>query len=483
MMSRKDAHKKRTNDGTKKRFWKTKKFKWMTAIVLVLLLTVSSVYAYYISHFLNAIQTPKDPLQKAVEVDKWSGTEPVNIVLFGVDNRNNDPHPRSDSILIASIDPTTKKAKVMSVMRDTWINIPEGNGMEKINAAFAIGGPDLAIKTLHELLQIPIHYYVKTDFQGFIGIVDALGGVDINVEKPLHYADDGVYDINLDAGMQHLDGEHALMYVRFRHDAMSDFARTDRQRKFLQAVADKMSSPATLLKIPKILESISPYIETNISTSDMIKLGMLAREVKKDDIQSMQVPKMEHLREGYAGGGQAVLIPNVYETQKDVYEFLGLDPTRLKEDPTKQPQEYYQENTPVVPSNPNIEPEKPDPTPPPKVDPPKEPANKPDTGTTTPGTGTGNQGGKTPGTGGTGGNTGGTTPGTGGTGGTTTPGKGTGGTGGTTPGTGGTGTGGGTTPGTGGTGTGGTGGTTPGTGTGTNPSTGGTTPAPTPTPK
>ncbi|MCX7570967.1 LCP family protein [Tumebacillus sp. DT12] len=409
MQSRRDRT--RPGSGQKKKFWQSRKFRWGLGIFLVLLLVIGLVYAYYINNFLNQIQVPKNPDQREVkEVEKWSGTDPVNIVLFGVDNRDNDKNPRSDSILIASIDPVTKKAKVMSVMRDTWVQIPEGYGKEKINAAFALGGPDLAIKTLKEFLQIPIHYYVKTDFQGFIGIVDALGGVEIDVEKPLHYNDDGVYDINLKQGLQRLDGQHALMYVRFRYDAMADFARTERQRKFLEAVANEISSPATLLKVPKLLEAIGPYIETNISKSDMVKLGMLAREVDSSALESMQVPPMETLREGTAGGGQSVLIPNIYETQVKVYEFLGLDPSKLDKTPNNQPSEYYQPE-PVVPDNPKIEPDTPTPT-------------VPETKEPTPGTGTG--GTKTPGTGT------GTTPGTGG--GTTTPGTG-GGT--TTPGTGG----------------------------------------------
>ncbi|MGZ4030904.1 MAG: LCP family glycopolymer transferase [Tumebacillaceae bacterium] len=449
-----------SSGGGKSRFWKTKKFKWIMAILAFLIVAVVGVYAYFIGHFLNAIQNPKSDQPKVVNADVWSGTDPVNIVLFGVDNRNNDPHPRSDSILIIHIDPVTKKAKVMSVMRDTWYNIPD-NGYEKINAAMAIGGPDLAIKTLKDFLKIPINYYVKTDFQGFEKIVDAIGGVTIDVEKPLHYADDGVYDINLDAGVQHLDGAHALMYVRFRHDAMSDFARTDRQRKFLAAVADQMETPATVLKLPTILQDVEPYIETNMTLDDMIKLGKLALTVDKNDLQSLQVPPMEDLKEGIAGGGQSVLIPNVYETQKAVYSFLGLDPSTLVEDTNKQPPQYYQPD-PVVPTNPNVKPDTPEP-----------PVKKP----VTPTPSTGGTGGKTPPS--TGGGTtpptngGGTTPPTNG-GGTKPPTNG----GGTTPPTNGGGTtpptnGGGTTPPTNG------GGTTPPTnGGGTTPPTngGGTTP-------
>lgn len=453
--------------GKKTRFWKTKKFKWTMISLLSILLIVIGIYAYAIGHFVNSIQVPKDKNQTPVQAETWTGTEPVNIVLMGVDNRDNDPHPRADSILVISVDPQTKKAKVMSVMRDTWYNIP-GFNFEKINAANALGGPDLQLKTLRDFLQIPLHYYVKTDFQGFIKIVDALGGVDIDVEKDLYYQDDGKYDINLKKGYQHLDGTHALQYVRFRHDELGDYNRTMRQRKFLQAVADEMSSTTGILKLPTILSDVEPYIETNMTSTDMLKLGKLMLSVDKSDIPQMQVPPRETSKDGWAGGGQAVILPDVYETQKKVYEFLGLDPSKLKKDTQSQPQEYYDPN-PVVPNNPNVKPDTPDQKPPVdpfKTDPGKQPTGgkdgtgsttKPGTGTGgTPGTGTGSE---TPGTG-----TGGGTPGTGTGGGT--PGTGTGGTPGTGTGGGTPGTGTGGTPGTG------TGGGTPGTGTGGTPGTG-----------
>ncbi|TCP52782.1 LytR family transcriptional attenuator [Tumebacillus sp. BK434] len=482
MESRKDKHQKpkksaKSTDLTKspasqsgkKRWWKTKGFKWTVGVIAILIVAIIGFYAYYIGSFLNDIQQgKKDPNQTLVEVEKWSGTDPVNIVLLGVDNRDNDEHPRSDSIVVVSINPKTKKAKVMSVMRDLWYKIPDDYGYEKINAAHALGGPDLTIRTLKDLLQIPIHYYAKTDFQGFIGIVDAVGGVEVDVEKPLHYADDGVYDINLEQGLQMLDGKKALMYVRFRHDALSDFARTERQRKFMVALADKMATPTALVKLPKILDAIKPYLETNITSGDMLKLGSLALEVDSSNIETLQVPPPDTFKSGWAGGGQSVLLPNVYEVRKAVYEFLGLDVSKIVEDEEDQPQEYYQPD-PVVPANPNVDPEPNQPAvDPDDVNPLPNGGTAPGGGTTTPGGGTTTPGGgtTTPGGGTTTPGGGTTTPG----GGTTTPGGGT-----TTPGGGTTTPGGGTTTPGGGTTTPGGGTTTPGGGT-TTPGGGTTTP-------
>jgi len=466
MMSRRDKHgRSRVGSGQRVRFWKTKQFKWSMITMLVLLVSTLGIYAYLFGNFVSNIQQEnKDNGDALVQVEEWSGKDRVNILLLGVDNRDNDTHPRADTMLIVSIDPVTKKANAMSVMRDTWYKIPDGYDFEKINAAHALGGPDLTIRTLKDMLQIPIHYYAKTDFQGFIKIIDALGGITIDVEKPLHYLDDGVYDIHLNAGVQKLDGTHALMYVRFRNDALGDFARTERQRKFLASLADEMSSASTILKLPSLLNAIEPYIETNMTMSNMIKLGRLALEVDGSDIETLQIPPRDALREGYAGGGQAVLIPNVYETRRQVYEFLGMDTSLVKEDKAVQPQEYYAKE-PVVPVNPKVDPVKPKPDPEKAQKPAEDKKDQPTDGTkpadgTKPTDGTKPSTGTTPGqpTDGT------TTPGTGGT----TPPAGGGGQ--TTPPTGGT-----TTPPTGGTTTppsGGTGGTT------TPPAGGGTTTPP-----
>ncbi len=202
---------------------------------------------------------------------------------MGGDSRGKEHDvPRSDTILVASIDPVTKRAHLMSILRDTYVDIP-GRGRDRINAAVSYGGPRLAMRTVSQLLGIPIQYYVYTDFEGFVAAVDAVGGIDIEVEKDMKYYDrsDGPeYAIDLKKGWQHLDGRKALQYVRFRHDALSDYARTERQRKFLIALARKMQSTTSLLKLPSIIDKVEPYVETNMTVSDMIKLGALALEAK-----------------------------------------------------------------------------------------------------------------------------------------------------------------------------------------------------------
>lgn len=322
-------------------------------IALLLLLAGIGYYTYAFLNFANNIQKSDSTkfgglLPKQVGLTdnnappKWEGKERVNILILGGDSRGgNNGVGRSDSIMIASIDPMTKKMHLFSILRDTYVKIP-GVGNDRINAAYAIGGPNLSMKTASDLLGIPIQYYVMTDFEGFIALVDAIGGIEIDVEKDMRYrdsADNHQYDINLKKGFQHLNGEQALQYVRFRHDALSDYARTERQRKFLKAVAEKMQTTGSLIRLPKILNSIDPYIETNLTTTDMLKLGALAYEAKAEGMVTKQIPPAELLVERRVGGAAVLSVDRnkLHSYMKSLFE--GRDPYAPEEKPATQTHE------------------------------------------------------------------------------------------------------------------------------------------------
>jgi len=259
---------------------------------------------------------------KEQEPPKWEGTDRVNILLLGGDSRGqskNEP-PRSDSLMLASFDPVTKKASLFSILRDTYVKIPE-HGSDRINSALALGGPNLSMKTVSDLLGIPVQYYVYVDFEGFIALIDKVGGIDFEVEKNMKYsdsADDHVYDIDLKKGEQHLDGKTALQYVRFRHDAMSDFSRTERQRNFLKAVATKLQTTTSLIKLPDIIESISPYIETNLSANDILKLASLGYNTTVTG--SEQLPPMELVEERKVRGASVLAVRDEDELKQFVQD-------------------------------------------------------------------------------------------------------------------------------------------------------------------
>jgi polyisoprenyl-teichoic acid--peptidoglycan teichoic acid transferase len=285
-----ESRKNRNQDVAKPKPPKRKRRKWLWVLFSILLIVAAGI-AYYIVDNIRAL----DQLQKAPDKSKftqfennanlqtppeWQGTERVNILFMGGDGRGsaspNEP-ARSDSMMVLSIDPVTKEAHLFSLLRDTYVDIP-GHGTGRANEAIEYGGYKLSMQMVSDLTGLQIQYYVYTEFEGFKSLVDAIGGIDIDVEKDMKYtdnADGNRYDIDLKKGYQHLDGDQALQYVRFRHDATSDFTRTERQRKFLSAVAVKMQNFGNITKLSSIIRSVSPYVETNLSADDMIKLGQL----------------------------------------------------------------------------------------------------------------------------------------------------------------------------------------------------------------
>ncbi|GEN35904.1 LCP family protein [Aneurinibacillus danicus] len=280
---------------------------------------IGAYYAYSFYSFTSKIQNPGT----ATSMPEWTGKERVNILLLGVDKRENEESTRSDSILIASIDPETKKAQLFSILRDSWVEIP-GYRKSRINTAYEIGGPELMAQTVENLTGLSIQYYITTDFKGFEKVVDALGGVDLYVEKDMEYylyEENGYYDILLKKGQQHLDGRKALQYARFRHDKMGDFSRTERQRKLLKALAEQATSKTSIWKIPSVLEAVSPYVTTNMSPTDMLRLANLAYKLDVKNLQTEQIPPANILREKTVNGAQ-VIDPREEKTKEYIQELL-----------------------------------------------------------------------------------------------------------------------------------------------------------------
>lgn len=290
---------------------RTKRKIWLYSIlgVVILIASIAAYYIYSIYSFADKIYVNPTHNQPSpviatdgtiptplaiIEPPEWSGDERINILLLGGDSRGvkSNAKPRSDTMMLVSIDPVTKSTHLFSLLRDTYVKIPQ-HGSNRLNAAITVGGPLLAMDTVHNLLDLPIHYYVYTDFEGFISLIDELGGIDFEVDKNMKRTDnrdDPRYNIKLEKGMQHLDGLTSLQYVRYRSDAMSDFARSDRQRKFLTAIADKLQQTTSLLKLPQLLNGIAPYIETSIPPSDLIKLARLGMKLDTSSLAGIQIP-------------------------------------------------------------------------------------------------------------------------------------------------------------------------------------------------
>lgn len=198
---------------------------------------------------------------------------PVNMALFAVDRRQDGDKVNSDVIMIVSIDQQSGKVKLSSIMRDTYVKI-DGHGMDKINAAFTLGGPQLAIKTINQNFGMDIKDYINVDFYAAAKIVDALGGVDVNVKEPEisflnNYLDEiAIYEkipaIHVkSAGLQKLSGRQSVAYTRIRGVGNGDYERTERQRSVLVALFSKMKNSGPEM-FPVFASQVLPNLETSM---------------------------------------------------------------------------------------------------------------------------------------------------------------------------------------------------------------------------
>jgi len=235
----------------------------------------------------------------------------LNLVLFGIDDV--DETHRTDTILWLNVNTNDKTITLMSVPRDTLVPIPE-HGYDKINAAYTYGGTQLAIETLTNFIGIKPDKYVVLGYKGFEKIIDAIGGVDINVDKRMYYVDHYAnFTIDLKPGMQHLNGLQSLEYVRFRHDALGDFGRMRRQQEFLLAVKNQLfSSPAMIAKIPDIIKVVLDNVQTDMSFNDALSWALAVKDiVNQPNFQIKRVFLDEGMVPKYAYG-----VDYLWPTQK-----------------------------------------------------------------------------------------------------------------------------------------------------------------------
>jgi LCP family protein required for cell wall assembly len=256
------------------------KYRYAVLIIFFIILGVSA-YTVYSS---MRIQPSAENSEIQPGQEDWIRTKGrINILLLGTD-QDLETNSRTDTIILASVDTVQKKVSLLSIPRDTRVNIP-GFGENKINAANLLGGTELVKATISNLIKVPIDYYIITNFEGFKDIVDTLGGVEIDVEQNMRYrAYDGMIDLK--KGVQRLDGEKALQYVRFRHDKLGDITRTQRQQKFLTALAKEMIQAKTILKLPALIPKLKEAVGTDLSVTQMIGL---AKELANYDLSTITV--------------------------------------------------------------------------------------------------------------------------------------------------------------------------------------------------
>ena len=212
----------------------------------------------------------------------------VNVLVVGLDNV--DGGSRTDAIALAIFDAENMGLRIASIPRDSRVYIP-GRSWDKINHAYVYGGINLLRETLVNLTGIPIDYFVKINYKSFPRIIDAIGGVDIYVEKKLQYNDySGKLFINIPKGQQHMDGKTALGYVRFRHDPLGDIGRVKRQQGFIDIVMQKLKSPSIITKIPTLVNEVIDAVDTDLAPLEALKLMQFANSLPPDRITMFMAP-------------------------------------------------------------------------------------------------------------------------------------------------------------------------------------------------
>lgn len=275
---------------------KRRKIRWARVIVLLLFLLAifaslswAAVYTYNKVLSTPVLATKVEDRKEPKLVSKY-----INILLLGVDdgdNENPGSPKRSDTMIVASINSEDGKVSLLSIPRDTKVLIPGQKGAEKITHAFFYGGSTLAIRTVEDLLQMPIHHFVMIDWQAFIKTIDILGGVDLYVENNMNYEDPYAnLQIHLTKGYQRLDGNQAGQYVRFRSDELGDIGRVQRQQRFLKALIEQTFQFSTVFKLPAFLEVINQYVKTDITGVEMVKLANSVRKFKSGDLYTEMLP-------------------------------------------------------------------------------------------------------------------------------------------------------------------------------------------------
>lgn len=218
----------------------------------------------------------------------------MNILLMGVDSNGTGTarftNCRSDSMIVVSCDPVANRVGVVSIPRDSRVAIP-GHGTDKINAAHALGGPELSVETVKDDFQIPIDHYIVIDTQGLRKVFQALGPVKVVVEKKMRYTDHaGHLHVALDPGEHILTPEQAEEYVRFRHDARGDLGRIERQQWFLRQVSQKLREPQVVLKLPELFKLAHDYVVTDLSVQDMARLAAFGKDIKPQQVETATLP-------------------------------------------------------------------------------------------------------------------------------------------------------------------------------------------------
>ena len=262
---------------------------------IVLVAAVSATVGFFIL---------RNPIQQQIvtqSAQRAFGHTKLNLLLLGYQ----DDDPTSDTIILAHLDVDRRTATLMSIPRDTWVPIP-GAGSQKINAAYSYGGAKGSARVVSALMGgIPVDATIELRPQGAAQIVDAMGGLNVNVDENMDYDDNnGALHIHLKKGEQYLTGSQVLGYIRFRHDAASDFGRVKRQQQVLKLMLGQLSQPQNWAKLPRLLRFAREDLKTTLSDQRLMALLEIYRNVPDNNVRSFTLPS----KAGWVGDASVVFV-------------------------------------------------------------------------------------------------------------------------------------------------------------------------------
>lgn len=258
---------------------------------------LSVLVLWSVGHWISPKWLPAPPASPLPMVTPLS--EERTLLVLGVDSSTgHGDNPgrdysgaRSDTMMLVRLDPRHHRVGVVSIPRDSKVYLANNHGVDKINAAHAVGGIPLAVATVEESFGISVDNYLLADFKGLREVVDALGGVTVYVEKPMHYRDRTAgLNIDFEQGRYKLDGRQAESFLRFRHDQLADIGRVRRQQYFLTALAQKLKDPTVLTRMPMLINIGSRYVQTDLSVNQLLQIGWFLKDLSPAQVEMGTLP-------------------------------------------------------------------------------------------------------------------------------------------------------------------------------------------------
>ncbi len=256
------------------------------ASIIILVGAAAGIFTYYVNRLNVAINAVTTSEIESILTPIESPQEPVTVLILGTDSRDDDDPGRADTIMLLYLDPEKVEGSLLSIPRDTLVEIP-GHGEDKINAAYAFGQEELMLKTVSNFLDADINHYVTVDFSGFVKLIDALGGVEVDIDRPMDDPKSGAF---FAAGTHQLTGEQALAYTRDRSTELGDIGRIQRQQDVFRALIDQKLNIRYLSNITHYFNIIAEHTRTDLDIMTILRYSKAALSFDSDRFQTAIVP-------------------------------------------------------------------------------------------------------------------------------------------------------------------------------------------------